>query len=54
MAKYGIAGSAATEGTTHTVGIVDANSHDVTKRAMIIWVLALGALVVFHVGGARL
>lgn len=35
-------------------GIMDGTSDPVFKRAMIIWFIALGALMAFHVGGSRL
>lgn len=52
--QTGIAGSAQIEGTSRTVGIMDNGTPDVVKRAMIIWGLALVALMAFHVGGSRL
>lgn len=35
-------------------GIMNGTSDPVVKRAAIIWLLALGALMAFHVGGSRL
>lgn len=52
--QLGIAGSASREGSTQTVGIMDASSPDVVKRAMIFWLVAIGLLAAFHVGGSRL
>jgi hypothetical protein len=42
------------EGTARTYGIVDTGSDPVVKRAVILWGLALAALMFFHVGGSKL
>lgn len=57
--RRGIVGSARMEGVGNTQGvtqgIMDSTSNDaVIKRAMILWGVALAALIAFHVGGARL
>jgi hypothetical protein len=53
--QNGIAGSAKLEGTIHVPGrSVMANAHPSVKRAVILWGIAFGILVVFHVGGANI
>lgn len=42
------------EGTARTYGIVNTSADPVVKRAVVIWVIALGALMFFHVGGSKL
>lgn len=60
MARASLAGRASIEGTARTGGYDKAimngsqNSHPAVKRAIIFWFIAVGALFVFHVGGAEL
>jgi hypothetical protein len=50
-----IGGSAKVQGTSATAGLVNMNGtgNSAVKRSKIFWLVAVGVLIVFHVGGAR-
>lgn len=51
-----IGGSAKVQGTSATAGLVSAGSggNSAVKRSKIFWLVAVGVLVIFHVGGSRI
>lgn len=50
-----IGGSAKIQGTAATAGLTSSNAGNAAvNRAKLIWVIAIGVLVIFHVGGSRI
>lgn len=48
-----IGGSAKIQGTSATAGLTNGSGSAAVNRSKLFWLIAVGVLIAFHVGGSR-